>query len=152
MTTKKSSRKQTSKSTEQHPVKRKKVMSLAEYEADAKGSAPATDVGAGAKMSAKVGRPAKERRLAAPRKSLVNAAVLVLAKAREPMNAKAIVERATADGFYKPGDGKTPEATLYSAMLRDKKARFHKANRGLWTLTDAGKAEADAIRQAFAGE
>jgi hypothetical protein len=41
---------------------------------------------------------------------------------------------------------------VYSAMLRDKKARFHKADRGLWTLTDAGKAEADAIRQAFAGK
>ena len=73
----------------------------------------------------------------------------MLATAKEPMNAKAIVEKAKADGFYKSGDGKTPEATLYSAMLRDKKARFHKAERGVWTLTDAGKAEVDAIRQAF---
>jgi hypothetical protein len=68
------------------------------------------------------------------------------------MSAKAIVERATADGFYQPGDGRTPEATLYSAMLRDRKARFHKADRGVWTLTDAGKAEVDPIRQALAAK
>ena len=96
--------------------------------------------------------PAKKCRSKGPRHSLANAPILVLAKAKEPMNAKAIVERATADGLYEPGDGKTPEATLYSAMLRDKKARFHKADRGVWTLTEAGKAEADAIRQAFAAK
>jgi len=87
-----------------------------------------------------------------PRHSLANAAILVLAKAKGHMNAKAIVERATADGLYEPGKGKTPGATLYSAMLRDKKARFHKAERGVWALTDAGKAEVDAIRQAFAAK
>ena len=87
-----------------------------------------------------------------PRQSLTNAAILVLADATQPMNAKAIVEKATADGMYKPGDGKTPEATLYSAMLRDKKERFQKADRGVWTLTAAGKAEVDAIRQAFAAK
>ena len=92
----------------------------------------------------------KARTPKGPRQSLANAAILVLAKAKTPMNAKAIVEQATADGLYEPGKGKTPEATLYSAMLRDKKARFHKAERGVWTLTDAGKAEVDAIRQAFA--
>ena len=151
MTTKKSSKKQTS-STEKRPAKRKKIMSLAEYEADAKGSAPAADVGAGPKRAGKVAKPPKERKPAAPRKSLANAAILILADAEEPMNAKAIVERATADGLYKLGDGKTPDATLYSAMLRDKKARFHKADRGVWTLTDAGKAEIDAIRQTFAAK
>ena len=82
----------------------------------------------------------------------LDAAAKVLADSKEPMNAKAIVERATAEGPYEPGDGKTPEATLYSAMLRDKKARFHKADRGVWTLTDAGKAEVDAIRQALAAK
>jgi hypothetical protein len=92
-------------------------------------------------------KAAKERTRKGPRKSLANAAILVLSKAKEPMSAKAIVEKATADGLYEPGDGKTPEATLYSAMLRDKKARFHKADRGVWTLTEAGKAEVDAIKQ-----
>ena len=95
-------------------------------------------------------KAAKGRTPKGPRHSLANAAILVLADAEGPLNAKAIVEKAMADGLYAPGDGKTPEATLYSAMLRDKKARFAKAERGLWTLTDAGKAEVEAIRQAFA--
>jgi len=130
----------------ERPAKRKKVVSLAEYEADAKGEQKAKPADGGAKA------PAKKREPTGPRHSLVNAAILVLAGAKEPMNAKAIVERATADGLYEPGDGKTPQATLYAAMLRDKKARFHKADRGVWTLTDAGKAEVDAIRQAFASK
>ena len=94
-------------------------------------------------------KAAKVRTPKGPRHSLANAAILVLSKAAEPMNAKAIVERATVDGLYEPGNGKTPEATLYSAMLRDKKARFNKAERGVWTLTAAGKTEVEAIRQAF---
>ena len=132
----------------ERPAKRKKIVSLAEYEADAKGEKkdqPKDDVAATVPA-------AKKRQPKGPRHSLANAAILVLAKAKEPMNAKAIVEQATADGLYEPGDGKTPEATLYSAMLRDKKARFHKAARGVWTLTDAGKAEVGAIRQAFAAK
>jgi hypothetical protein len=156
MTTKKSSKKQTS-GTEKRPGKRKKIMSLAEYEADAKGSAPAADVGAGAKKSAKAGQTAKERKPAAPRKSLASAAVLVLAQAKEPMNAKAIVDAAIAGGWYERGKGKTPHATLYSSMLREarddgEKARFRKAERGMWELTDAGKAHVQAIREAFASK
>ena len=51
MTTKKSSKKQTSKSTEQRPAKRKKIVSLAEYEADSKGKEKSTPGGAGAKAA-----------------------------------------------------------------------------------------------------
>jgi len=135
---------------------RKKIMSLAEYEAEAKGEQQPKD-GAAATTKGKpadggVTSPAKKREPKGPRHSLANAAILVLAEAKEPMNAKAIVEKATADGLYTPGDGKTPDATLYSSMLRDKKARFHKAERGVWALTDAGKAEVDAIRHAFAAK
>ena len=156
MTTRKSSRKHAS-SAEKRPARRKKIVSLAEYEADAKGSAPAADVGAGAKKSTKAGKPSKNRKPAAPRKSLAGAAVLVLAQAKEPMNAKAIVEAAVAGGWYEPGKGLTPHATLYSSMLREArddgdKARFRKVERGMWELTDAGKARADAIKEAFAAK
>jgi hypothetical protein len=159
MTTKKSSKKQTS-STEKRPAKRKKIVSLAEYEAGSKGKKKAKDDVAATVEAVEKGNlaegitvpAAKKRQPKGPRHSLANAAILVLADAKEPMNAKAIVERATTDSLYEPGDGKTPEATLYAAMLRDKKARFHKADRGVWTLTDAGKAEVDAIRQAFASK
>ena len=148
----------------ERPAKRKTIMSLAEYEAEAKtdkankkdqATVPAGDVGAGAKKPTKPAKDAKAEKTRpskGPRCSLANAAILVLAGAKDPMNAKAIVEQATADGLYKPGNGKTPEATLYAAMLRDKKARFGKAERGVWILTDAGKVEVDAIRQAFAAK
>jgi hypothetical protein len=156
MTTRKSKKKTSGNTSEKRPAKRKKIVSLAEYEADKKASAPVApttiDVGAGSKRAGKADKPAKKRQTKRPRHSLVNAAILVLADAKEPMNAKAIVERATADGLYKPGDGKTPDATLYSAMLRDKKARFHKADRGVWTLTAAGKAEIETIKAAFAAK
>ena len=78
------------------------------YEADTKGEQKAKPADGGAKT------PAKKRQPKGPRHSLVNAAILVLAGAKEPMNAKAIVERATADRLYEPGDGKTPQATLYT--------------------------------------
>ncbi|HUT57893.1 MAG TPA: winged helix-turn-helix domain-containing protein [Phycisphaerae bacterium] len=140
----------------ERPAKRKKIVSLAQHEAGSKGEQKAKD-GAAATTEGKPAdggakTPAKKRQPKSPRHSLVNAAILVLAGGKEPMNAKAIVEQATADGLYEPGDGKTPQATLYAAMLRDKKTRFHKADRGVWTLTDAGKAEVDAIRQAFAAK
>lgn len=145
--------------TGKRPVKGKKVVSLAEYEADATGNDNrAADVAAtvaaveSGNLAEGVAIPTaggKKREAKGPRRSLVNAAIIVLADAGEPLNAKSIVERATAAGLYEPGDGKTPEASLYSAMLRDAKARFQKADRGLWTLTDAGRAEVEAIRQTF---
>jgi len=154
--------------TGKRPAKGKKIVSLAQYEADAAGgderaddvaaTVAAVDNGslaegvviptAGGKKREAKGRPLTHG-VKGPRRSLVNAAIIVLADAGEPLNAKSIVERATAAGLYEPGDGKTPEASLYSAMLRDAKARFQKADRGLWTLTDAGKAEIEAIRQTF---
>ncbi|MFH1022113.1 MAG: winged helix-turn-helix domain-containing protein [Planctomycetota bacterium] len=68
----------------------------------------------------------------------LDAAAKVLADAGKPMNCKAIVERAIADGLWKTG-GKTPAATMYSAILREiqKKAdgsRFVKTERGMFML------------------
>jgi hypothetical protein len=148
-------------SSEPRPAKRKKIVSLAQYEAEAareraaQGVAPAGDVGPQTASADPVEPTAKDRKPGAPRKSLVSAAVLVLAGASAPMNAKAIVEAATTSGWYMPGAGKTPHATLYSAMLRDAReaeARFRKADRGTWELTDAGKASADSIKEAFAAK
>ena len=146
MTTKKSSKKQTG-STEKRPAKRKK--------AGGPVAPPAAHVGAGAKKSAKAKQTPKDHRPFAPRKSLASAAVLVLAEAKEPMSAKGVVEAAIATGLYEPGKGKTPHATLYSSMMREARddgdrARFRKAERGMWELTEAGKAQVQAIKEAFA--
>ncbi|MCA9307832.1 MAG: winged helix-turn-helix domain-containing protein, partial [Phycisphaerales bacterium] len=72
-------------------------------------------------------------------------AAKVLADAGEPLAAKAIAERAIAAGWQT--SGKTPQATLYAAMLREiaKKgdaARFRKADRGLFEITPAAKPNA----------
>lgn len=157
----KSGRKQTGNSGKR-PAKGKKIVSLAQYEADAAGSDERAEDVAATVAAVENGSLAegvviptaggKKREAKGPRRSLVNAAIIVLADAGEPLNAKAIVERATAGGLYEPGDGKTPEASLYSAMLRDAKARFQKADRGLWTLTDSGRAEVDAVREALAAK
>ena len=68
----------------------------------------------------------------------LDAAAKVLADAGEPLNCKAIVERAIEKGYWKTG-GKTPSATVYAAILREiqKKgdaSRFAKADRGMFAL------------------
>lgn len=68
----------------------------------------------------------------------LDAAAKVMAEAAEPLGCKVIVERAGEKGYWKPG-GKTPAATMYSAILREiqkkgNQARFQKAARGLFAL------------------
>ncbi|MDX9911230.1 MAG: winged helix-turn-helix domain-containing protein [Phycisphaerales bacterium] len=76
------------------------------------------------------------------RPSGLDLAAKVLADAGEPLPAKAIAERAIAAGWQT--SGKTPQATLYAAMLREiaKKgdaARFRKVDRGLFETPPAAK-------------
>jgi len=76
-----------------------------------------------------------------PRSGL-DLAAKVLADAGEPLNAKQIAERAIAAGWKT--SGKTPQATLYAAMLREiqKKgdaARFRKVDRGLFEAAPRAK-------------
>ncbi len=85
------------------------------------------------------GGAAKPRRKRANISGL-DAAAQVLGKAGEPLSAKVIAQRAIAAGWKT--NGKTPHATLYSAMIREistkgKDARFAKAERGRFTA--AGK-------------
>ncbi len=68
----------------------------------------------------------------------IDAAAKVLAEAGEPLNCKTIVERALEAGYW-ASDGKTPHATVYSAILRDMQkkgdeSRFQKVGRGLFAL------------------
>jgi len=67
----------------------------------------------------------------------LDAAARVLAESKEPMGVKAIVEVAFAKGYWK-SDGKTPHATVYSAIIREiaakgKESRFKKVDRGRFT-------------------
>lgn len=72
------------------------------------------------------------------KRSALDAAAQVLAASKEPMNAKGMIEAMAAKGLWSSPGGKTPHATLYSAILREigtkgKEARFKKTDRGHFT-------------------
>ena len=88
------------------------------------------------KKEAKAKKPAAAPKADKPMSGL-DAAAKVLADAKEPMNAKTMVETMLASGMWKTS-GKTPQATIYAAIIREiaaKKAesRFKKTDRGLFT-------------------
>ena len=71
--------------------------------------------------------------------SALDAAAKVLEGAKNPMTTKEMIDAMAAKKLWSSPGGKTPHATLYSAMLREivvKKAesRFEKAERGKFTL------------------
>jgi hypothetical protein len=79
---------------------------------------------------AKAPKEPKEKKLSA-----IDAAAQVLAASKEPMNAKQMIEAMAAKGLWTSPGGKTPHATLYSAIIREiatkgKEARFVKKDRG----------------------
>jgi len=104
---------------------------LARIDAAEKGQKPSKD--------AKPTKPAKAPKEPKAKKlSALDAAAQVLAKAKDPMNAKALIETMAEQKLWTTPGGKTPHATLYAAMLREinekgKEARFKKADRGLFT-------------------
>ena len=68
----------------------------------------------------------------------LSGAVRVLQEAGKPVNCKDIVQIMLDKGYWKTG-GKTPAATIYSAIIREIKekgadSRFRKAERGKFTL------------------
>ncbi len=83
--------------------------------------------------------PAKKAKAsgnAKPKKlSALDAAAQVLAASKEPLNAKQMIDAMAAKGLWSSPGGKTPAATLYSAIIREvgtkgKEARFKKTDRG----------------------
>lgn len=91
------------------------------------------------KKTAKKKARAKATPPVAEKLSQIAAAERVLADAGEPMTCKAMVEAMAAKGLWTSPGGKTPEATLYSSLLRlirtkGKEARFKKVARGQFDL------------------
>ena len=67
--------------------------------------------------------------------SALNAAAKVLADAKEPMGCQAMIDEMAARKLWTSPGGKTPAATLYSAILREisgkgKDSRFRKTDKG----------------------
>lgn len=76
----------------------------------------------------------KQRKRADGKLNVLNAALKVLTDSGEPMNCKAMVETMLEQKLWKT-NGKTPHATLYSAIIREIQnkgddARFRKTDRG----------------------
>jgi hypothetical protein len=70
--------------------------------------------------------------------SILDAAVRVLKESGESMNCKAMIENMLAAKYWRT-NGKTPAATLSSALLREittkgKESRFRKTERGQFSL------------------
>ncbi len=100
-----------------------------------------------AKQTQKAGKAAKEPKSPKPAKtpsapkpkrlSAIDAAAQVLAGSKVPMRAKEMIAAMEAKGLWKSPGGKTPEATLYAAIIREiaakgKDARFKKHERGVF--------------------
>ena len=103
---------------------------------------PAAD-GAKPKGGKKPKAPKGEKAPKAPKEkkpkrvSALDAAAIVIAKADKPMRAVDMIAQMEAKGLWKSPGGKTPEATLYAAIIREisakgKDARFVKHDRGLF--------------------
>ena len=83
------------------------------------------------------GKKAKEPK--AKKASAIDAAVRVLEEAGQPMTCQEMIEQMAAKGYWTSPGGKTPAATLYSAVLREiatkgKESRFVKTDRGKFGL------------------
>jgi len=86
----------------------------------------------------KTDAPVKKAKAEKKRPSGLDAAAQVLKDAKGPMTTKEMVEQMLAKGLWTTG-GKTPAATIYSAILREintkgTNARFRKADRGKFEL------------------
>ena len=107
-----------------------------QLEADAQSPSPVAAVlkkprAAKARAKTEGGEPS-EKKL-----SCVAAALRVLEEAGQPMNTQEMIAAMEAKGYWSSPGGKTPHATLYSAILRDiskgDDSRFVKTERGRFT-------------------
>jgi hypothetical protein len=102
--------------------------------ADAAPPAEQSDTAAATPAPAKPkAKKAKEPK--AKKTSALDAALRVLEEAGQPMNCQEMIEQMAAKGYWTSPGGKTPAATLYSAILRETQtkgdaSRFVKTERG----------------------
>ena len=82
-------------------------------------------------------KPTKPAKAAAKKEGLsaIDAAAKLLSETKEALTTKEMVEQMAAKGYWKTPGGKTPHATLYSAILREinvkgSDSRFKKTERG----------------------
>ena len=91
------------------------------------------------KAPAKKAAPKKPKSASDKQLSALDAAAKVLGESKEPLNTKQMIEVMATKGYWTSPGGKTPHATLYSAILREigakgADARFQKVDRGQFTI------------------
>jgi len=95
---------------------------------------PKTKKEAPTTTKARIAHAAKREGTPAARMSCLDAAAKVLGEAKEPLSTTQMIEKMAAKGYWTSPGGKTPAATLYSAILRDlkkgKDSRFKKTDKG----------------------
>ena len=121
---------QPSSNDEEFDMSTKKTSKKAPKVTKAKADATPKAKGDKPAKKAKAPKEPKEKKLSA-----INAAAQVLAASKEPMNAKEMIEAMASKGLWTSPGGKTPWATLYSAIIREiatkgKESRFVKKDRG----------------------
>ncbi len=88
-----------------------------------------------ATKSSRAKKAAANAKATAKKISALDAAAKLLTSSKEPMTTKELIDALTAKNLWKSPGGKTPDRTLYSAILREiatkgKEARFKKTERG----------------------
>ena len=106
--------------------------------AEAAPSVEETDTAAAAPGAAK-SKAKKAKEPKAKKTSALDAAVRVLEEGGQPMTSPEMIEAMTAKNYWSSPKGLTPAATLYSAILREikakgKESRFVKTERGKFGL------------------
>ena len=114
----------------------KEVANNANVDASAKGKKTKSEKAAKTPKAPKPAKDAKPKRVSA-----LDAAAQVLAASEVPMRAKEMIAAMESKGLWRSPGGKTPEATLYAAIIREiaakgTAARFKKHERGVFV---AGK-------------
>jgi hypothetical protein len=115
---------------------RKAALAEIKERLDGKPAEPAKTKGGKTPKTPKAAKEQKPKRVSA-----LDAAAQVIAGAKVPMRAKEMIAEMEGKGLWKSPGGKTPEATLYAAIIREIAAkgaasRFKKHDKGVFV---AGK-------------
>lgn len=108
------------------------------------GAAPVAEpIAAGQTATEASGKKRKAKKTSEPKAdgklSAIDAAAKVMTEAGKPMNTKEMITAMAEKGYWTSPGGKTPAATLYSAILREigtkgAEARFQKTERGKFAV------------------
>lgn len=81
------------------------------------------------------------------RVSALDAAAVVLGESDAPLTTREIVKRMEVRGLWKSPGGKTPQATLYAALMREinskPRPRFKRDGRGTFSLDGGTEAASE---------